>query len=403
MTPTHTAAQLPPIAGADPPVVTVDIRPHEQDKLKVIWHHDQGGTYQPYLLDKAQLSHHAEAVREKLAPLITAARAESKPFGPTLKALALAGRDLYESLFIDAANTRHIAQEIREDLELRGSPCRILVKVDAQIHVPWGLMYCAPRATIPDSGHIDDLGGFACLRHNLSTIYYRIPVLPKPRQGVPFQLLSVFHKGAFESARRLLRPDEQAFADELLRRFSEPTYSRSEFEHRWRTAALKFGLIYFYCHSNGTELALDVEDTVDIFTLRLLANELPDAGERVCLLLMNGCGTAVGGPNGGFLQAASQPGFCGFIGTESKIPDVFALRFGTAFLHLFLTSGLPLWRVMAILWRQHWPLSLLYGIYGNPLVRVESSGGMHDQPSELCRNFSTEAVGTNDMEGIAHD
>lgn len=402
MTPTSTPAQPLPATGADPPVVTVDIRPHEQDKLKVTWHHDQGGTYQPYFVDKAQLSHHGQAVRDKLAPLITAARAENKLFGPTLKSLALAGRDLYESLFLDAANTRHVAQEIRDDLESRESPCRILVQVDARIHVPWGLLYCGQRDTIPDSGHIDDLGGFACLKHSLSTVHSRLPVLPKPRRGIPFQLLQVFNRSSFESARGMLRPDEQAFSDELMRRFSEPIFTRTAFEQRWRAAALKFGLIYFYCHANGTRLALDVEDTLDIFTLRLLASESPDAGERVCLLFTNGCATAVGSPDGGFLEASSQPGFCGFIGTEANIPDLFALRFGTAFLHLFLSSGLPIWKVMAILWRQHWPLSLLYGIYGNPLLRVESGEGLPEAPSALSDNFSAKTVGSNNMAGVTH-
>lgn len=335
-------------------------------------------------------------------PLIEAARKESKVFGPALKELARAGRDLYEALFLDAASSRDVAQEIRDDLESRSSPCRILVKVDPRIHIPWGLLYCGPRDRISESGRIEELCGFACLKYNLSTIHSRLPVLPKPRKDEVFKLLPVFNKRSFESARGVLRADEQEFVDMLMRRFSEPTFSKTAFEERWRTEALKFGLIYFYCHANGKELALDLEDTVNIFTLRLLGNESPDAGKRICLLFINGCATAVGSPDGGFLEATSQAGFCGFIGTEAKVPDVFALRFGTAFLHLFLTSGLPIWRVMEILWRQHWPLSLLYGVYGHPLVRVESGGGRVELPPALCCNFSAETVGTNDMEGIAH-
>lgn len=385
---------------AEPPVVSVDIRHHESHSLKVTWHHDQGGSYPPYLVDPAPLMHYAGVIRQKLSPLIIAARKDGRAFGPALKDIARGGQNLYDALFLESAGSRGLASEIRDDLESRSSPCRILIKVEPRIHIPWGLLYCEPGDRISESGLIEDLGGFACLKHHLSTIHSRIPVLPKPRKDVPFQLLPVFNKRSFESARGILRPDEQEFVDELMRRFSEPTFSKSAFEQRWRTTALKFGLIYFYCHANGKELALDLEDRVDIFTLRLLGNESPDASERVCLLFMNGCATAVGSPDGGFLEAASHSGFCGFIGTEAKIPDVFALRFGTAFLHLFLTSGLPLWRVMQILWRQHWPLSLLYGIYGNPLIRVGSESELAPLPPALCGNFSSETVGTNDMEGI---
>lgn len=399
--PSAAAPILPHLVSADPPVVSVDIRNHGPH-LKVTWHHDQGGSYPPYSVDLAPLTYHAKIVRDRLAPLITAARAESKIFGPALKELALAGSALYDHLFLDAEGDGRIPREIREDLESH-SPCRILVKVEPRIHIPWGLLYCGPKDRIPENGHIEELCSFACLKYNLSTIHSRLPVLPKPSKDVAFQLLPVFNKRSFESARGVLRPDEQEFVDKLMRRFSEPTFSKRTFEDRWRNAALKFGLIYFYCHANGTELALDLDDTINIFTLRLLGNESPDDGKRVCLFFINGCATAVGSPDGGFLEAASHPGFCGFIGTEAKVPDVFALRFGTAFLHLFLNSGLPIWRVMDILRRQHWPLSLLYGVYGQPLVRVEDGRGMAELPPELRCNFSSETVGTNDMENIAYE
>lgn len=401
MTRNAAAPQLPISTDADPPVISVDLRNHGHS-LKVTWHHDQGGSYEPYFVDPASLTYHAKVLRDRLAPLIKAARAENKPFGPALKALALAGRDLYDALFIDAEGNGKVPREIRDDLESRNSPCRLLFKVDPRIHIPWGLLYCGPKDPMPESGNIEELDRFACLKYNLSTIHSRVPVLPRSRKGAVFQLLPVFNKHSLDSALKILSPDEQGLMAELWSRFREPTFSKTEFEERFRTAALKFGLIYFYCHANGTELALNANDTVNIYSLRLLLNDAPDVSERVCLLFINGCATAVGSPDGGFLEAASQTGCCGFIGTEAKIPDVFALRFGTAFLHIFLTSGLPLWRVMAILWRQHWPLSLFYGLYGQPLIRVDSGGALAELPQALRYNFSVETVGTKDMGDLAH-
>jgi hypothetical protein len=91
--------------------------------------------------------------------------------------------------------------------------------------------------------------------------------------------------------------------------------------------------------------------------------------------ILNGCSTAVGKDCQSFIEALSRDGFCGFLGTESEIPNVFALRFGSAFLNRLLVSGHPLVQVVDELRREHWPLSLLYGLYGYPLLQIVPSAG----------------------------
>lgn len=399
MIPAVTTPQAQDAPAPDPPLVSVDIRLHESS-LKVTWIHDQGGQDPPYMIDADMLKDRGNKVREKLARLVAAARekVKEKTFGPALKELALAGRDLYQALFFDVDGTAsETVRAFRHELESRSMPCRILVKVDPRIHIPWGLLYSGPTERVPDHGRIEGFEDFFCLKHYLATSYNRLSALPRPPAGAAFQLLSVINKQTFDSARGALDEEQRQVLDEMMERHGEPAYSKDEFEQRWRAAAVKFGLVYFYCHANGKTLALGANDTIDSFALRLLGNEPSDIRERVCLFFLNGCATAVGSSEGGFLEATSQRGFCGFIGTENKVPDVFALRFGTAFLHLFLTSGLPIWRVMAKLRRQHWPLSLLYGVYGQPLVRLDASV-RSEPPSALVGNFCDGIVGTKDLE-----
>src|SRR5262249_20866559 len=85
---------------------------------------------------------------------------------------------------------------------------------------------------------------------------------------------------------------------------------------------------------------------------------------------LNGCFTAASEADESFLIAIGQPGFFGFIGTEAAIPDDFALRFGQEFVRRFCDSGNPLFHVMDELWREHWPLGLLYSIYCSPDIRT---------------------------------
>jgi hypothetical protein len=102
-------------------------------------------------------------------------------------------------------------------------------------------------------------------------------------------------------------------------------------------------------------------------------------------VFLNGCHTAVGE----FLEATGGDGFCGFIGTETVVPYLFAHRFGAALMSL-LYSGHPLISIMDRLREQHWPLSLVYGLYAYPALRLDPGFTV---PVPSTDNYSKMAVG----------
>jgi hypothetical protein len=122
--------------------------------------------------------------------------------------------------------------------------------------------------------------------------------------------------------------------------------------------------------------------------------------KEVCLVFLNGCHTAVGSAEEGFLEVTGNTGFCGFLGVETVVPDIFAWRFGMAFFYYFFTKGWTVAQVMQQLRGEHWPLSLLYSAYCHPELRVKPS--VKDKMPEIqFSNFSEKMIGTSkDKNGL---
>jgi hypothetical protein len=147
--------------------------------------------------------------------------------------------------------------------------------------------------------------------------------------------------------------------------------SRASLRKSGAAGVPEIGLLYFFCHASATALALGPEEMIessDLFLMLSGANRPP--GISGCLVLINGCSTAVGASSGDFLLATAQPGLCGFVGTETDVPDIFALRFSLGLIHL-LFRGLTLGEAMLRMYRDHFPLSLVYGLYAHPSFRME--------------------------------
>ena len=121
------------------------------------------------------------------------------------------------------------------------------------------------------------------------------------------------------------------------------------------------------------------------------------ASSKLCSVdLPHGCSTAVGGDNKGFIEAMTREGFCGFIGTETDIPNIFAFRFGAAFLHYMLETGWPVLDVVNTMRREHWPLSLLYQIYASPTFRIPRDVVVSTWPASTS-NFSLGPLGAKSI------
>lgn len=379
------------------PLVTVDLRFHE-GRLKVTWN-ENGMDYQQYFIDADRLQRLGSKVRGRLAPLVDLARrGQLAEVGPTLRALAAAGHDLFDGLFLAESETAEAADIVREDLANKQGGFRVLVKVDHRIHVPWGLIYDASPDALGEGTTIDDYADFWSVKHLLTTVHHRVRPRPELPDRDRFQVLPVLNKDSFEAALDAVSADEKATIADLLGGPAQAVFSTTELRRRWMTGAAEIGLIYFYCHANGNSLALGVTDQINTDDLARMSPRT--RGHRQpSLFFLNGCGTALGSAGGSFLEATTvRAGFCGFIGTEAKVPDVFALRFGAAFLHEFLYGGQPIYEIMASLRGQHWPLSLLYGVYGDPLLRLPPSAAVKALPPAMQRNFSHDNVGTREMD-----
>jgi hypothetical protein len=358
----------------EPDLIVVSIRAHGEAKLKVVWS-KADAAFEPYLIDRGLITRTAERIRNTLTGMVTRSMQQGvRECAPGLFELATHGYRLYQALFSADSGDARIIQEWLSQLT---TPHRITFQVDDRIHVPWGLIF-GSEPTIsrsdPKNIKIESFDKFWCLKYLVSCVYFRIT--PRgadlPRNLNTFHVFSVINPSALEQAKTHLRKHEGDFLDSLFIKFGDPIHSSDECVLRWKAASSRIGLAHFYCHANGTSLALSAEDLLSIDEFRLdLKKEGGSAIDNPCVVFLNGCSTAVGDPDGGFLEITGRNGFCGFIGTECKVPDVFALRFGLDFINIFLSSGKPLYEVMAILRKKNWPLSLIYGLYSHPLLRVE--------------------------------
>ena len=166
---------------------------------------------------------------------------------------------------------------------------------------------------------------------------------------------------------------------------------------QWKTNGNNVNILFFYCHADGTTLVLDPADSLSMenFTLKLKKKARAGDDPPTCLVFLNGCSTATGHEKGGFLEATGNAGFCGFIGTESTVPDIFAMRFSLAFLYEMAHSGSPVYQVMDELRRKHWPLSLVYSVYCYPPLCVTKNAKLSSEGITFG-NFSRQQLGSQD-------
>lgn len=132
----------------------------------------------------------------------------------------------------------------------------------------------------------------------------------------------------------------------------------------WPTVRAVLGVLYFFCEADGHTLRIDDRGALRLnLFVEHLAVERRGRGIAPTLAFLNGCMTAVGLADGGFLESLSEAGYIGFVGTEARVPDSFALMFGAEFLTMLLRDGIPIGQVLDTLRTRHWPLSLLYSVY----------------------------------------
>lgn len=327
-----------------------------------------------------------------------------------LKKLAQLGNKLYQVLCSDMKGPmtpelmRVWLDHTRKEMLTKGDSCHINFMVPDRVHIPWGLVYDAD----PDSLNIDDTtppqideyGDFWGIKFNTSSVHstIRARINPDRLPGETFYLLPAINEMAYTKAYSVLSTVERSFADIFWLETNQPLSSGHQLKEAWKKLSNENGILYFYCHADGS--TIELSDTESLSAEELLIVLLRKRSPSVNLAFFNGCATATGpdrqsGEERGFMEIMNQLGFRGYIGTEAKIPDVFALRFGFDFLFYFLHGNGCLLDAMNHLRRKHWPLSLLYTINCDPLVAL-SRMSVPVFPDKLSdENFSLDRVGSN--------
>lgn len=324
-----------------------------------------------------------------------------------LKALAKFGNNLYKTLTDDLENN-HSSDSMREWLGKFGKDCQINFLVPDGIHIPWGLIYSDDYRVL-DTGkegepRIEDYSDFWGIKHSASSVYSTLPPPSDPTNRIAsdsFNLLPTFNKEVFQTAYGCLEDSERGLVDDFWQHTRIPVYNVNDLNVAWQVASKGSGILYFYCHANETSLELSTTEILTPEDLRITLDEMPEL-TSVNLAFFNGCSTVIGPdgqrePGRSFMGILKHLKFRGYIGTEAKVPDVFALRFGFDFLMNFLHGERSLSDTMSHLRVKHWPLSLVYTMHCDPLV-VISRNAASSHPDRLSDdNFSLGQVGSTTL------
>ena len=377
--------------------IRVDVKPQGDRELKIVWNDDQ--PWPAYSIPRTAIDAAARRIRRALAVMVDAALAGTlATSADVVKDLACAGSALYETLFA-ATDRGDVARRVRSYYE-NAESFRLRFSVETSVFVPWGLVYPARTEEVEnlplpaDITKPGDYDRFWCLSRELATVYDRIPpdAVGRDFNSAGLGIMRVLHSEAFETATHQLgrAPEGQLLA--WLDRAAPPITTRKDLRHAWKTRGGTTGLLYFYCHANATKLALSEEEKIESAELLVTLSGAPRTPNTPsCLLMINGCSTAVGDAKGDFMAAASQEGLCGFIGSETDVPDLFAMRFSLALLNLLFREQLSVGSAMHRLYRRHFPLSLVYGLYAHPDFQMPQQGmPVYDE----VENLSIAAVGT---------
>ncbi|WP_354124931.1 hypothetical protein [Bradyrhizobium sp. LA6.10] len=345
---------------------------------------------------------YAADIRKVLLELVNhCLKDKAETAAPILKQLARKGNALYKTLFLRMEGDEDAAG-VKKYYASLGEPFRIEFRVADSVLVPWGLMYSGDPELLPDDWRgIEQTAWwhtyhqFWCFAHDTTVRYIGI----KPSQvgdASSLGMLRVAHPSVFGKAKDTISSEvEKSFSAWLDERYGMPINTEQALKDSWQERASQIGLLYFYCHATPNQLAIGTDDTINASGLFLILADTKRDNETGCLVFINGCRTAAADPGGTFLLPASVTGHVGFVGTETDVPDVFALRFSTSLLHLLFKDGKTLGEAMSRLYRDHFPLSLVYGIYAHPNFRMCQDGA----PSlSKQTNFSDDVVGSGRLE-----
>ena len=359
--------------------IVLKVIAHGDSLLKIVWVEGEYSLpFPPYFVHRQQLEDSVWKCRRTLEGLVAAfVEGDKSGYAPVLRELSARGAELYYLLFMGAAENSETAANVQNWIAELEGPLRLIVSSDASIHVPWGLVFSGDEALLPNGVvDIDDFRDFWAIKYQLTVLYTGMSPrsLQRARPRETFRMLSVLNRDAFDSGFGSLAPDKQSAFAHFLERPEGSAYTFDECRQKWALMKDCDCMLYFFAHATGTEIELSDQDRISVVQLRQrFMDPRRRARGRVpeCLVVLNGCNTAVGDLDNSFLTATAEAGCCGFIGTEAPVPATFAMLFGLELLQLLLGAGMSVIEAIDRLRRQDWPLGLLYGCYAHPDFRVE--------------------------------
>jgi len=367
--------------------LTVEITIHgDEGTLKLKWS-TPDRTYLPYQVKLARIKLHTKKLREQLETMVEAGqKGDFAEYGKITQSLAREGYNLYDALFFgDGATDRINAGVVKDCVEndLIAGRDRIIFSVGPKVHIPWGLIYDQNVLNPLDNEEPDStrFRHFWCVKFSAVTLYSKMALLGIDNVWMKkdFKLLFGAHQDIWNDAFVLIDEEEQKVLHCLLEHPVQPKFSLKDLNNEWReniNISVPHGLLSLYCHADGGALCIG-SDEEDVLPTAMFQPHFRrcEASDQIppTLVFLAGCKTAIGDLDEGFLEATSGPGYCGFIGAEARIYDVFTLRFLTRFLHSFYTSGRSVHEIIQQLRHDHWPLSLVFSVCCPHDLKVKTS------------------------------
>jgi hypothetical protein len=345
------------------------------DSVKVVWS-DADRDYKPYFVHRAQIASIGDDMRRTLHAM--SALPEQADFAPKLRDLARAGSELRHKLLVDVAGNSDAATEAAELLQTVDQRGDLTVTTDGSLQVPWALVYEGhPRDVRTAPADIGNWGKFWGSRFRVRTLHSDLSRLPGqwPRAREALRTLLIHHKDEFDRIEPYLSNEERDCLDRFRRHYQVgPAHSWDDGEDRWQQMAANDGVLYVFGHSDGEAIRLGDDDQADTLGVAGYTSRFWKTDRRsATICLINGCWSAAGHEDNGFLTATSTHGFCGFVGAEAPVTNLFALRYSLAFMHLLCEAGCTVEETFERLRRRFWPLSLLYGCYADPRFCVAAA------------------------------
>jgi hypothetical protein len=347
--------------------------------------------------DLASYSVNAEAaqnaannVRTALKLLALRCNTPQDDYSFELRRLRVAGADLFALLF-DAVveGSSESAEFMRLEFTKRVmNRTKLRVVTDVGVQIPWNFVFDKdPLTHYPFTRTISDFDGFWI---NKLVVYIRFNgILPSrsPLEGDTLKTLLAFDEEEFLRARTQIsctKPEVNKLIDQLERHEVGSVQNWDDCREKWRDIQDNNSVLYIFGHSNGKEISLKGDPSTVPESDRsryvlgtgnfsgVFTKARRSSSRTICFI--NGCRTAGGVIDDGFLGVTSAKGFEGFIGAEAEISNIDATLYAAEFLYRLIHTGETIGSIMEALRKDLYPSGLWYSCYADPEFCVSAPG-----------------------------